>query len=175
MKAKVRLTILCAVITAVGFLFLGCVNAPEPGKERVLKQMLSQKPSPELTPTEVVKIQINALRMNNETDDGIAVAFRFASPENRRHTGPLPRFASLVKSAPYNPLLYHSEAYFSPLGVSGQRAVQLVGLKDEFGGTYLYVFVLSKQSSGDYKGCWMTDEVYLRYREKPDYGETIVL
>jgi hypothetical protein len=175
MKARAKTAIIAAVIVVAGVLLSGCLNVPEPGKERVLNQMLSQQPSPDLTPTEVVKIQINALRMNNESDDGIAVAFRFASPDNRRVTGPLPRFARLVKSSPYSPLLYHSEAYFSPLGVSGQRAVQLVGLKDEFGGTYLYVFVLSKQTSGEYKGCWMTDEVYLQYREKPDYGSTTVL
>jgi hypothetical protein len=36
-------------------------------------------PAPDLTPDEVVRIQLNALRRNDVANRGIAVAFRFAS------------------------------------------------------------------------------------------------
>ena len=49
-------------------------------------------PDPALTPEQVVRIQLEALRNNDAGDRGIAVAFRFASPGNRQNTGPLPRF-----------------------------------------------------------------------------------
>jgi len=47
------------------------------------------KPSPNFSPQDVVKIQLDALQNNDllPKDFGIQVAYRFASPENRRNTG----------------------------------------------------------------------------------------
>ena len=47
-------------------------------------------PSPGYSPGEVVQILVEALRENDADDSGIAVVFRFASPENRSVTGPFP-------------------------------------------------------------------------------------
>jgi len=44
-------------------------------------------PTPALTPAEVVRIQLEALRNNDEQNRGIEVAFRFASPANRAKEG----------------------------------------------------------------------------------------
>ena len=57
-------------------------------------------PKPELTPEQVVEIQVEALRKNDvpTPDAGIATTFRFASPGNRKVTGPLERFAPIVKA-----------------------------------------------------------------------------
>jgi hypothetical protein len=51
-----------------------------------------QEPSPLLSPDEVVKIQVAALKDNDASNSGIELTFRFASPENRSTTGPLDRF-----------------------------------------------------------------------------------
>ena len=54
------------------------------------------KPDPSLSPQDVVSIQIEALR-NNDTpyeNRGIEVTFNFASPANKRITGPLERFTA---------------------------------------------------------------------------------
>ena len=57
------------------------------------------EPDPSLSPRDVVSIQIEALR-NNDTpyeNRGIEVAFNFASPTNKRITGPIERFAVMVR------------------------------------------------------------------------------
>ena len=43
---------------------------------------------------------------------GIEITFRFASPENKVHTGPLSHFIMLVKSPIYHHLLNHLEVTF---------------------------------------------------------------
>lgn len=54
----------------------------------------SPDPSPDLSPDQVVRIQLDAMARNDEPapDSGIATAFKFASPENQAQTGPLDRF-----------------------------------------------------------------------------------
>lgn len=110
-------------------------------------------------PVEVVQIQLSALRANQENDEGIAVAFRFASPQNRAHTGPITRFASLLKSADYLPLLNHIEASLgSTRGHHGSRFIPVV-VTDAFGNSSAFVWVLSRQAHGECDNCWMTDQV----------------
>ena len=46
-------------------------------------------PEPELTPNDVVRIQLLAMQQNDDNDFGIEVTFRFASPANKKQTGPL--------------------------------------------------------------------------------------
>jgi hypothetical protein len=52
-------------------------------------------PDPNRAPAEVIAIQLSALQANDvpEPDAGIAQTFAFAHPDNKRMTGPLPRFA----------------------------------------------------------------------------------
>jgi hypothetical protein len=56
-------------------------------------------PDPALSPAEVVEIQLTALQANDapQTDAGIAQIWVFAHPDNKRMTGPLPRFAQMIK------------------------------------------------------------------------------
>lgn len=112
-----------------------------------------------LEPTEVVGVQLSALRTNQEDDEGIAVAFRFASPENRAQTGPITRFTSLLKSADYVPLLNHIEANVGEAwGHHGNSFIPVV-VTDAFGNSSAFVWVLSRQSQGECQSCWMTDQV----------------
>ena len=121
---------------------------------------LALVPEPELRPDEVVRIQLEALRRNDAEDRGIAVAFRFASPENRRSTGPLARFASMIRNGPYRLMLGYLTAEYEPVERQGERArqrVTLVGAEISIA----YVFYLSRQAEGPCEGCWMTDAVFL--------------
>ena len=117
-------------------------------------------PSPELSPEAVVRIQAEALQRNDEPapDAGIATAFRFASPSNRRATGPLPRFARMIRGG-YPAMLGFERAEYEPARVVGDRAVQTVTLVQSDGRRVTYAFALSRQSGGAYAGCWMTDGV----------------
>ena len=55
------------------------------------------QPNPNLTPEDVIRIQVEALQNNDSQDTGIEITFRFASPANRQLTGPLNRFKRMVR------------------------------------------------------------------------------
>ena len=118
------------------------------------------EPSPEMTPEEVVRVQVEALRQNDEPYDGagIEAAWRFASPANRRATGPLPRFAEMIELG-YADMLGFERAEYGPMRVEGGQAAQWVTLVQADGSRSAYVFGLSRQEGGPYDGCWMTDAV----------------
>ena len=117
-------------------------------------------PRPGLSPGEVIRIQLEALRHNDDEDRGIAVAFRFASPANREHTGPLPRFVRMIKQGPYALMLDFHEASHGRVEVREEVArqrVTLTGARSRVS----YWFYLSRQSKAPFAGCWMTDAVFV--------------
>jgi hypothetical protein len=118
-------------------------------------------PIPELSPDQVVKIQLKALRENDRLgeDSGIEGAYNFASPANREFTGPLERFARMVRNPLYSPMLNHKSARFEPVRIFGDQAEQRVTLIDANGQEAVYLFQLSRQFDNGYMGCWMTDGV----------------
>ncbi|HKK49644.1 MAG TPA: DUF4864 domain-containing protein [Alkalispirochaeta sp.] len=133
----------------------GCATTPDG-----LAPIRDSEPSPELTPREVVQIQLRAFGNNNAEDEGIEIGFRFASPDNRRRTGPLPRFAAMLKGPAYGVMLEHDRAEYAEVVVRDGQAVQRVRLIR--GDTVaVYDFYLRRQSGTDCQGCWMTEAVYL--------------
>lgn len=118
------------------------------------------QPHPSLSPADVVRIQLEALRGNDAQDSGIAVAFRFASPDNRRSTGPLPRFAAMIKREPYALMLHYTDVIYGPVTVAGRRAAQRVILSAPGRAPSTYVFHLARhEGPGPLHGCWLTDAV----------------
>ncbi len=120
-------------------------------------------PAPDLTPQQVVRIQLDAMRRNDDPlpNSGIELAFRFASPANKVHTGPLSRFAQMVKGPLYASLLDYCAVELGPLYTGDDQAQQMVRVRDRHGRTVTYIFGLSRQESGPFSGCWMTDSVLL--------------
>ena len=60
-----------------------------------------------IEPYQVVKIQLTGL-MNNDApniNSGIEQTWKFAHPTNKKYTGPLPKFISLLNSENYKMLL----------------------------------------------------------------------
>ena len=117
------------------------------------------KPSPTLSPVEVVAIVVEAMKNNGADDGGIATAFEFASPSNKEQTGPLARFIPLVKSPAYAPMLTCAAIEMGRGDVDGNVARQFVKLTGADGVARVYVFILSKQTDAPYTDCWMTDGV----------------
>ncbi len=117
-------------------------------------------PSPELSPRQVVRIQLEALRRNGELGDdvGIAITFRFASEANRRATGPLAKFARMLRNPLYLPMLDHSSTAIGPTHVDGRVARLQVVLFGRAGEVAAYDFTLCRDERTD---CWMTDAVAL--------------
>ena len=116
-------------------------------------------PEPKLKPNDVVRLQLLAMQQNDDSDFGIEVTFRFASPANKKQTGPLKRFISLVRNPSYRPLLNHINATFIELTVEDVFAVQDVIITTSNGERIGYRFRLSIQKGPLYPGCWMTDSV----------------
>ncbi len=115
-------------------------------------------PHPDLTPQQVIAAQLEALRRNDEPrpDAGIATAFGFASAANRRVTGPVARFAQLLKNPLYRPMLGHSSTQFGPTQVNGDTARTQVVLFGGNGQVMAYDFTLSRDAT---TRCWLTDSV----------------
>ena len=145
MKQLVRVTALFVVLAA-----------PVWGADRP-----QTEPDPSLLPQDVVSIQIEALQNNDipYEDRGIEVTFNFASPANKRMTGPLERFKAMVRNPVYGPMINHRSAKYENLLVEGEFArIDVVLISKE--GEYLgYRFILSRQHGNEYEGSWMTDAV----------------
>jgi hypothetical protein len=118
-------------------------------------------PDPSYGPAEVVDIQVDALATNDDPFEnaGIGTAYNFASPGNRRATGPFDRFVRMVTGPQYTPMVDHVEATPGPVERDGRTAERRVTLTGPDGRTVTYVFGLSEQSSGRFEGCWLTDRV----------------
>ena len=116
-------------------------------------------PEPKLKPNDVVRLQLLAMQQNDDSNFGIEVTFRFASPANKKQTGPLKRFISLVRNPSYRPLLNHINATFIELTVEEVFAIQDVIITTSNGERIGYRFRLSIQKGPLYPGCWMTDSV----------------
>ena len=149
-RARRAGAVLAAVVLA---LFVG-------GAARGTKDPLGDTlvPRPGLSPGEVIRIQLEALRHNDEQDRGIEVAFRFASPANRETTGPLPRFIRMIRQGPYALMLDFREASYGTMEVRedvARQRVTLTGSRSRVS----YWFYLSRQSKAPFAGCWMTDAV----------------
>ena len=121
------------------------------------------EPGPDLSPREVVMIQLEALQNNDlyGDDGGIRIAYTFASPSNRTYTGPVERFIHLVKQPLYRPIIGFQRATLGPMLILGAHAQVKVDLVDADGCDQRYVWSLSRQVAAPYMGCWMTDGVML--------------
>lgn len=117
-------------------------------------------PAPSLSPKEVVRIQVEALRTNAATDAGIALVFRFASPQNRQTTGPLSRFAQMIRTPPYDLMVNHRTASYGLTILGESRMRQDVTIIAKDGSKTRFVWLVSRQEEGPYAGCWTTDAVF---------------
>jgi hypothetical protein len=142
------------------------------GSERwELGEMLTDAgpvPSPGLSPAEVVRIQMDALGRNNSQDDGIRTTYKFASPGNKQMTGPYPRFAQMIKSAPYRAMLNTQAVSFGELVVRERQAAQAVLVESVDGKRIRFLFFLRRQTAGACQDCWMTEAVVVQPAEDDD-------
>ncbi|HJL41486.1 MAG TPA: DUF4864 domain-containing protein [Myxococcales bacterium LLY-WYZ-16_1] len=119
---------------------------------------LDAEPEPDLSPRDVVGLQLDFLRQNPRltNDAGIRAVYRFAAPSNRAATGPLPRFVRMVKGAAYAPMLGHRSARLGPMQVQGNQVALPVYLESSSGEPAGYLWVLERQTTKPHVDCWMT-------------------
>ena len=124
-------------------------------------------PSPALKPAAVVQAQLEALAAGD-----VATCFAFASPNNKKATGPWQRFEMMVRQTPaYSPLVScTSFEILSALSLSEDRWQARVAVKPAGSSSApfaianpqcYFTWMLSKQaeSEGEVAGCWMVDGV----------------
>lgn len=142
----------------------------QPLLQMYLPQMMSQTaypitdlptPDPSYGPDDAIGLQLDALASNDSPYEnaGIMTAYNFASPANRRSTGPLDRFVAMVQSPQYRPMIDFEEAVRGPIERDANHAEQRVTITGPDGQTVTYEFGLSVQSTGEFRGCWQTDSV----------------
>jgi len=127
-------------------------------------------PSPEtdLPPQAVIQILVDALRTNDPKagDQGIATVWRFAAPNNKASTGPLPRFTAMLKGG-FGEMLNHIKSEFGPIEIEDDVAHQAVLLITPTGDEVAYLFRLARQKTGEFEGMWMTEAVFPIASKKP--------
>ena len=130
------------------------------------------KPNSNLKPSDVLMIQLNSLKNNNNPykDAGIEQAWEFAHPSNRMVTGPLERFKKMIYSNSYRILISHENNKTIILKKTPNKFVYKVYVLSKDKKKYYYIWKIEKVlKEGKLKGCWMTtgvsDPIYL--------GETI--
>ena len=115
-------------------------------------------PNPDIAPAEVIAIQLKGLQYNDspEIDAGIRQTWAFAHPRNRAMTGPLQRFATMLKGQGYNMMLYHASHQIVPAN-SGNGWRQFdVFMESRNGKLLQFAWIVEKVTEGRYKDCWMT-------------------
>ncbi|MFT5219314.1 MAG: hypothetical protein ACI9LO_002502 [Planctomycetota bacterium] len=145
------------ILCGIGFL----LPASSALQNSPLSVVLPQ-PQSDLKPEEVVKIVVNALANNDlpRQNAGIETTFNFASPENKRNTGPLSKFSQMVRNDRFAVMLDHASSDFSEVVLSGDSAMQLVRITSGKGAHTVFAFRLSRQQDGPFQGMWMTDAVW---------------
>jgi hypothetical protein len=121
------------------------------------------RPEKSLSPADVVRIQLETISANRRGDDmtGIEQVWTFAHPDNRRLTGPLPRFARMLRSPNYQMLLGNRGHRIERVSIDDGTAHFAVRVTSRDGGIYGYSWRLSKATEGAAVGAWMTTSVVL--------------
>ena len=120
------------------------------------------KPSINIEPEEVVKIQLSALMKNDfpNKDSGIVQTWEFAHPNNQKVTGPIERFKNMLKTDSYSMLLNHSSHDVVEVYKSDKVATFQVMVLDKEKKYYKFKWQVEKYTSeGSLKGCWLTTAV----------------
>ena len=120
------------------------------------------KPSSNIEPYKVVKIQLSSLMKNNypNKDAGIKQTWEFAHPNNQRVTGPLERFKIMLKGDSYKMLLNHLDHKIVAVKIINGVADYEVTVLDIEKKYYKFNWRVEKYIlDGELKDCWLTTMV----------------
>ena len=120
------------------------------------------KPSRDINPKEVVKIQLTGLQKNdlNFKDSGIEQTWNFAHPNNKKVTGPLGNFKRMLKGNSYEMMINHLSHTITQLGSSDKWAQFEVVILDKNKIYHKFNWQVEKYTEeGELKDCWLTSMV----------------
>lgn len=128
------------------------------GKKRCTKN------KPQMNAKDIIRLQMNSLQ-KNKNDSGIKLAFKYASPENKKSTGPYSNFKRMVQNKNYKHLLNCKSWKFVPKTIRKKRDEEysiLVEVLSKDNKKYNYRFTLTRQPKTLF---WRTDSVILETYE----------
>ena len=119
-------------------------------------------PNSSIKPSEVVKIQLNGLKYNNQDfkDSGIEQTWNFAHPKNKKVTGPLDNFKRMIKGDSYQMMINHLSHTITKLGSDKNWAQFEVIILDKNKIYHKFNWQVEKYTiEGALKDCWLTTMV----------------
>ena len=120
------------------------------------------KPNSGIEPIQVVKIQLRGLKNNDQLyqDGGIEQTWEFAHPKNRKFTGPLTKFKSMIKGDDFSMLLNHKEHKVKEVFLSDDVATFEVIVLNSDKEYFKFKWQVEKfKKEGTLKNCWLTTAV----------------
>ena len=120
------------------------------------------KPSSNINPKEVVKIQLTGLQKNDFKfkDSGIKQTWNFAHPNNKKVTGPLGNFKRMLKGDSYQMMIDHLSHTITQLGSTDKWAQFEVIILDKSKIYHKFNWQVEKYTEdGELKDCWLTTMV----------------
>ena len=120
------------------------------------------KPNSEIGPNQVVKIQLNGLMKNDEPNlnNGIKQTWEFAHPSNKKYTGPLSKFITLLKGQNYKMLINHLDNEIIEIFKTSNKYGFEVTILSNDKNYYQFQWVVEKYyEEGPLKDCWLTISV----------------
>tara|TARA_X000001036_G_scaffold180407_1_gene170745 strand:+ start:417 stop:872 length:456 start_codon:yes stop_codon:yes gene_type:complete len=127
------------------------------------------KPNKQLEPYDVVKIQLEALKNNNENDNGIKQTWLFAHPDNKKVTGPYERFRIMIYGEQYKFLINHTSHKIKLVTNDLTTFIYRIEILSANKQLFFYEWHVQKGNDEACKNCWFTSSV-----SKPaDQGNTI--
>ena len=120
------------------------------------------KPNSNLEPFDVLMIQLNSLKNNNNPykDAGIEQTWEFAHPINKASTGPFEKFKQMIYSDSYKILISHKNSKTIILKETPNKLVYKVYVLSKDKIKYYYIWQIEKvNQEGKFKNCWMTTGV----------------
>jgi len=120
------------------------------------------KPNNSIEPYQVLKIQLNSLKKNDQPhkDSGIAQTWKFAHPNNQKNIGPLNRFIAMLKGDSYKMLLNHIEHKIIEVQLTNSITSYEVTILDENKSYHRFNWQVEKYTKdGILKDCWLTTMV----------------
>ena len=145
------------IISSIFIFYFGHVNA----------ELI--KPNKKLDPYDVVKIQLVALKNNDEKDQGIKQTWLFAHPDNKKITGPYERFRIMIYGQQYKYLMNHSSHKIKLITNSPSTYVYRIEILTNDKKLFFYEWHVQKGSDNNCQNCWFTSAV----SQPVDQGNTI--
>ena len=121
-----------------------------------------QKPTPDIAPKDVVKIQLSSLMNNNQPylNAGIEQTWEFAHPENKINTGPLNNFKKMLKNEIYSILLNHKDHKIEEIYNNKKIAIYDVIILGSDNFYYEFKWQVERYNGkGSLNNCWLTTAV----------------